>query len=166
MCVALAALAAEVEMEGPAGQRRIALTDFHRLPGDEPHIETALLPGELITAVILPSGPFAARSAYRKVRDRSSYAFAVVAVAAALDLEPDGTIRDVRLAFGGVAHKPWRACAAEGALRGVGAAPETFDAALRLELADAVPLPGNGFKIELTRRVAVAVLSELARSVP
>jgi xanthine dehydrogenase YagS FAD-binding subunit len=166
MCVALAALAAEVETEGPAGQRRMALTDFHRLPGDEPHIETALLPGELITAVVLPSGPFAGRSAYRKVRDRSSYAFAVVAVAAALDLEPDGTIRDARLAFGGVAHKPWRAWAAEGALRGAGAAPETFDAALRLELADAVPLPGNGFKIDLTRRVAVAVLSELARSVP
>ena len=164
MCVALAALAAGVETEGPAGPRRIALTEFHRLPGDEPHIETALLPGELITAVVLPPGPFAARSAYRKVRDRSSYAFAVISVAAALDLEPDGTIRDARLALGGVAHKPWRAWAAEGALRGARAEPNAFDAALRLELADAVPLPGNGFKIDLARRVAIAVLSDLCGS--
>ena len=114
MCVALAALDAVVHLEGPDGARSLKLVDLHRLPGDRPDIETELGPGELITAVELPPLPFAARSTYRKVRDRASYAFALVSVAAALDLAPDGTVRDVRLALGGVAHKPWRAWARGG----------------------------------------------------
>ncbi|MEJ5979355.1 xanthine dehydrogenase family protein subunit M [Novosphingobium sp. PS1R-30] len=161
MAVALAAFDAEVELAGASGNRRLPLTDLHRLPGDRPDIETLIEPGELITAVRLPPLPFAKRSAYRKVRDRSSYAFTLVSVAAALDVE-DGRIRDVRLAFGGIAHKPWRARKAEAALRGMPASATTFADAIDVELADAQPLRDNGFKIELMRRTGVAVLAELA----
>ena len=157
MGVALAALDAVVHLAGPAGSRAVPLTDFHRLPGHTPEIETALRPGELITAVAVPALPFAARSVYRKVRDRASYAFALVSVAAALDVE-DGSVKDVRLALGGVAHKPWRAWKAEAALRGRPATVEAFGAAMDAELADATPLKDNGFKIDLARRTAVAVL--------
>jgi xanthine dehydrogenase YagS FAD-binding subunit len=162
MCVALAALDAQVRLEGSAGSRALPLTDLHRLPGERPDIETELAPGELIVAVDLPPLPFAARSTYRKVRDRASYAFALVSVAAALDLAPDGTVRDLRLALGGVAHKPWRAFAAEAALRGRQGTPEAFRAAAEAELEAAAPLSHNGFKVELAARTVTAVLEDLA----
>jgi xanthine dehydrogenase YagS FAD-binding subunit len=161
MAVALAALDAVVHLRGDAGDRSVPLTEFHRLPDDRPDVETVLAPGELITAIELPPLPFAARSTYRKVRDRASYAFALVSIAAAIDME-DGRIKDVRLAFGGVAHKPWRAFAAEAALRGQPATRETFAAAIDAELAAARALKDNGFKIELARRVTIATLTELA----
>lgn len=162
MCVALAALDAVVEVEGAGGTRSIPLVDFHRLPGDRPDIETALVPGELITAIILPPMPIAARSTYRKVRDRASYAFALVSVAAAIDLDAKGVVRDVRIALGGVAHRPWRASRAEAALRGRPAGDAAYRAAAEAELAAAEGLAGNGFKIELARRTIAAVLGELA----
>ena len=161
MCVALAALDAIVHVEGTGGARTVPIVDFHRLPGERPDVETVLAPGELITAVEIPAMPFATRSTYRKARDRASYAFALVSVAAALDVA-DGTVRDVRLALGGVAHKPWRARTAEAALVGQTATEITFRAAADAELADARPLSGNGFKIELARRAIVASLGELA----
>lgn len=162
MCVALAALDATVHLDGPEGARSLPFDAFHQLPGDTPWQETALRAGELITAVEVPPLPFATRSAYRKVRDRASYAFALVSVAAALDLDADGTIRDVRLALGGVAHKPWRATAAEARLRGEKATSALFDAAAEVELGQAVPLAHNGFKIELAKRTISAVLAGLA----
>lgn len=165
MCVALAALDAVAHLRGPNGERRIALKDLHRLPGDRPDIETALQPDELIAAVELPVLEFSARSTYRKVRDRSSYAFALVSVAAAVAVE-GGRITDVRLALGGVAHKPWRARKAEEALRGKPADAAHFNAAAVAELADARPLADNGFKVDLARRTIVAVLSELAGNAP
>ncbi|MFC0204576.1 FAD binding domain-containing protein [Novosphingobium soli] len=161
MCVALAALDAQVHLRSGAGERTLPLVDFHRLPGDRPDIETMLEPGELITAIALPPLPPAARSTYRKVRDRSSYAFALVSVAAVLEVE-DGRIRDVRLALGGVAHKPWRAHAAEEMLREGPATAQAFAAAAEAELAAAEGLKDNGFKIELARRTIAAVLTELA----
>ncbi|CAN5892707.1 FAD binding domain-containing protein [soil metagenome] len=160
MCVALAALGAIVHLRGTHGERMVPITDLHRLPEDHPQIETLLEPGELITAVELPPLPMAARSTYRKVRDRASYAFALVSVAAALELE-GGTVKGVRLALGGVAHKPWRAWKAEAALQGKPATPEHFRAAAEAELADAVALRDNAFKIELARRAIVAALTEL-----
>ncbi|HTE37484.1 MAG TPA: FAD binding domain-containing protein, partial [Reyranella sp.] len=161
MCVALAALDAAVHLRGAGGERRLALVDLHRLPGDRPDLETNLQPGELIVAIELPALPPAARSTYRKVRDRASYAFALVSVAAVLELDA-GQVKDVRLALGGVAHKPWRASRAEAALRGQPATGASFRAAAEAELADAVPLRDNGFKIELARRTIAAVLAELA----
>jgi xanthine dehydrogenase YagS FAD-binding subunit len=162
MCVALAALDAVVHLEGPKGPRHLKLVDLHRLPGDTPDIETELRAGELITAVAIPALPFAMRSTYRKVRDRSSYAFALVSVAAALDIDDKGTVRDVRLALGGVAHKPWRAAAAEQALRGAPASKENFIRAAEAELKAAVGLADNAFKIELAKRVIVNTLQKLA----
>jgi xanthine dehydrogenase YagS FAD-binding subunit len=161
MCVALAALDAVVHTRGAGGERTIALCDLHRLPEDHPERETVLEPGELIIAVEVPPLSFATRSAYRKVRDRSSYAFALVSVAAALELDGD-TVRDVRLALGGVAPKPWRARRAEETLRGARATSESFRDAADAELADARALAGNGFKIELARRTIAAVLDGLA----
>jgi xanthine dehydrogenase YagS FAD-binding subunit len=160
LCVSLAALDAVVHTRAGGGAREIPLTELHRLPEDHPERETALEPGELITAVVVPALPFASRSAYRKVRDRSSYAFALVSVAAALDLDGDA-VRDVRLALGGVAPKPWRARRAEEALRGAPASPESFRRAADAELAGAVALRDNGFKIELASRTLVAVLEGL-----
>ncbi len=162
MCVALAALDASVEIDGPSGRRVIAFADLHRLPGDAPERDTMLEPGDLITSVVLPQLSFARRSTYRKVRDRSSYAFALVSVAAALDIGDDGRIRDIRLALGGVAHKPWRATKAEAALRGERPTATAIRAAAEAELADAVPLRDNGFKIDLARRTLVAVVADLA----
>lgn len=161
MCVALAALDATVRLRGPAGERSVPFGDFHRLPGDRPDVETILEPGELITAIVLPPLPLAACSTYRKVRDRSSYAFALVSVAGALSIE-EGRVRDVRLALGGVAHRPWRAARAEAVLRGGPVSQAAFRAAADAELADARPQKDNGFKIELARRTIVAVLNELA----
>jgi xanthine dehydrogenase YagS FAD-binding subunit len=160
MCVALAALDAIVHLRGASGERTIALTQLHRLPEDHPDIETALEPGELITAVELPPSELAAHSTYRKVRDRGSYAFALVSVAAALELDGDG-VADVRLALGGVAPKPWRAWRAEAALRGSPATEESFLGAADAELAEARPLAGNAFKVDLTRRTLAAVLQTL-----
>ena len=161
MCVALAALDAVVHLNGRSGERTIALCELHRLPEDRPDIETVLEPGELITAVQLPAPNLAARSTYRKVRDRSSYAFALVSVAAALELDGDA-VAGVRLALGGVAPKPWRAWRAEEALRGRPATETSFLAAADAELADARPLAGNAFKVELARRTLVAVLQQLS----
>ena len=161
MCVALAALDAIVHLRGGGGERTLPLAELHRLPDGRPDIETMLEPGELITAIALPAAPWLARSTYRKVRDRASYAFALVSVAAALRIE-DGAVADVRLALGGVAHKPWRARKAEDALRGRPATAESFRAAARAELADAAPLSHNGFKVELAERAIVAVLEDLA----
>ncbi len=161
MAVALAALDAVVHIQGASGARAVPLVGFHRLPGGRPDIETVLEPGDLITAIALPALPMAARSTYRKVRDRSSYAFALVSVAAALDVAEDGTVRDVRIALGGVAHKPWRALVAERALRGQPATENSFRAAAEAELADAAPLRHNAFKVELARRTIAATLVEL-----
>jgi xanthine dehydrogenase YagS FAD-binding subunit len=163
MCVALAALDALVHVKGASGERTLPLTALHRLPEDHPERDTALEPGELITAVELPApSPAAAASTYRKVRDRASFAFALVSVAAALQVK-DGVVTDVRLALGGVAHKPWRALRAEAALRGAPARDEAFRAAADIELADARPLRDNAFKIELAARTITAVLGELTR---
>ncbi|WP_294190815.1 xanthine dehydrogenase family protein subunit M [uncultured Sphingomonas sp.] len=161
MCVALAALDAVVHLASVSGTRTLPLTELHRLPGDHPELDTVLQPGELITAVELPASALAANSTYRKVRDRASYAFALISVAAAIEVT-DGRIDDVRLALGGVAHKPWRAMLAEEALRGRPASLDTFRAAAEAELAAAVPLSENGFKIELAKRTITAVLAELA----
>jgi xanthine dehydrogenase YagS FAD-binding subunit len=162
MAVALAALDATVRVLGPDGERTVPLVEFHRLPGDAPERDTVLAHGELITAVDVPPLPFAERSRYYKVRDRASYAFALVSVAAALDLA-GGTVRDARIAFGGVAHKPWRATRAEASLRGAPATEETFRRAAEEELAGAQPLDGNGFKIPLVRNTLAMVLRELAQ---
>jgi xanthine dehydrogenase YagS FAD-binding subunit len=162
MCVALVALDAVVHIEGAAGKRTLKLADLHRLPGDTPEFETELAPGELIVAIELTPLPFARSSIYRKVRDRASYAFSIVSVAAALDVGADGAIRDVRLALGGVAPKPWRAVAAEATLRGKPATDINFHAAASAELEHATALRDNGFKIELAKRVIVSALHELS----
>ncbi len=160
MCVALAALDTVVHLRSAAGERTVALCDLHSLPEDRPDIETVLEPGELITAVELPPSEIAAQSTYRKVRDRSSYAFALVSVAAALKLDGD-TISDARVALGGVAPKPWRGWRAEETLRGRPATEATFLQAADAELADARPLAGNAFKVDLTRRTLTAVLRQV-----
>ena len=160
MCVALAAFDAVAHLRGPQGERTLPFDALHLLPGEHPEVETALRPGELITAIALPSLAFSGRSTYRKVRDRASYAFALVSVAAVLELQ-DGVVKDVRIALGGVAHKPWRARLAEAALRGRPATQASFRAAAEAELAQAVPLRDNGFKVELAKRTITAVLGEL-----
>jgi xanthine dehydrogenase YagS FAD-binding subunit len=160
MCVALAALDAKVWLRGRDGERSLPLTEFHRLPGDRPDLETVLEPGELITAVELPFLAEAANSTYRKVRDRSSYAFALVSVAAMLQVR-DGKVAQVRVALGGVAPKPWRAGRAEAVLAGQPATADNFRAAAEVELDAAAPLPGNAFKVELAKRTVTAVLGEL-----
>ncbi len=160
MAVALAALDAVVEVESVRGTRRVPLVGLHRLPGDTPHVETVLERDELITAVELPPAPVAATSRYRKVRDRASYAFALVSVAAALEVT-DGAVTDVRLALGGVAPRPWRAHEAERLLLGGPATDDAFRAALAAELAPAVARPQNDHLIELVQRTAVATLHRL-----
>src|SRR5579863_2786837 len=162
MAVAMVALDAIVRVLGPNGERTIPLVNFHRLPGDEPQRDTVLEHGELITAIDLPKLPFATRSHYRKVRDRASYAFALVSVAAALDVS-DGIVRDARIAFGGVAHVPWRAMKAEAVLRGAPATEEVFRQAAEAEFADAQPLRDNAFKVPLARNVLVRTLLGLAQ---
>jgi xanthine dehydrogenase YagS FAD-binding subunit len=162
MCVALAALEAIVRVQGPQGERAIAFEEFHRLPGDSPNVETSLQPNELITAVDLPPLPFTQRSHYLKVRDRASYAFALVSVAAALEMD-GGTIKTARLALGGVAHKPWRAQKAEQALAGKPPNEQSFRAAAEAELADAKGYKYNSFKIELAKRAIVQALSTVAK---
>ncbi|MFS8199751.1 FAD binding domain-containing protein [Streptomyces sp. CWNU-52B] len=161
MGVALTAFDAVVHYETADGTGQLPLTEFYLPVGDTPHRETALPPGALITGVTLPPAPVAANSRYRKVRERASYAFAIGSIAAALDVQ-DGVVRDVRLAFGAVASRPWRAHAAEQALIGGPVDAEAFAAAADAELAAARPLPHNGYKVTLMRNLVVAVLSELA----
>ncbi|MCK1817684.1 xanthine dehydrogenase family protein subunit M [Streptomyces sp. XM4011] len=166
MAVAMTALDAEVRVLGPDGERTVPFGALHRLPGDTPERDTVLGHGELITAIDLPALPIARRSAYRKVRDRASYAFALVSVAAAVEVR-DGVITDARIAFGGVAHVPWRARRAEEVLRGSEVSDRRYRAAADAELADARPLEGldggNGFKIPLLRRTLAATLRDLVR---
>jgi xanthine dehydrogenase YagS FAD-binding subunit len=158
MCVALAALDAVVQVSGAKGDRAIPFSEFHRLPGDTPQIETVLQPGELITAVDLPNSPFAEQSHYLKVRDRTSYAFAVVSVASALDIN-NGTIRNARMALGGVAHKPWRSVEAEKILVGAKPNEQTFQAAAAATLRGAKGYKHNAFKVELAKRAIVRSLT-------
>ena len=160
MAVALAALDATVVVLGRQGERRISIGDFHRLPGDAAERDTVLEHGELIIAVELPALPVAAHSAYYKVRDRASYAFALISVAAAMEVR-SGQVHDVRIAFGGVAHKPWRALRAEATLRGTAATAENYGRAADAELADAVPLKHNAFKVPLARNTLQMVLRGL-----
>ncbi len=163
MAVALAALDATVHVQGAAGPRRLPLDELYRLPGEHPERETTLAPDELITAVELAPPP-GGSSHYRKVRERRSYAFALVSVAAILATGADGTVTEVRLAFGGVAPVPWRARRAEAALRGGPGDAERFRDALRAELATAAPLPGNTYKLPLLENMAVRTLTDLAQA--
>jgi len=165
MCVALAALEAKVHVAGPSGERMIVFSDFHRLPGDTPQRDTNLGSDEIIVAVELPPRGFAANYSYLKIRDRLSYAFALVSVAAALELE-GGSIREARLALGGVAHKPWRDNAAEAALRGRAADQAAFEQAADLLLRGAKGFGRNDFKIDLARRAIVRTLGQAARGTP
>ena len=157
MCVAMAALDAVVRVQGPQGEREIPFAEFHRLPGDHPETDTNLNHDEIITAVDLPAAPWARDSHYLKVRDRASYAFAVVSVAAALAVE-DGKIQTARVALGGVAHKPWRAHEAEEKLVGAEASKETFQAAAEAAMQHAKGYKYNDFKVELTKRSIVRAL--------
>jgi xanthine dehydrogenase YagS FAD-binding subunit len=160
MAVALAALGATVHVTGAGGERTIPIPGLHRLPGEEPQRDTVLGPGELIVALELAAPVMAERTRYRKVRDRASYAFAVVSVAAAVELDGD-TIADCRIAFGGLAHVPWRAERAEGELRGQTAGEAAFRAAADAELAGAEPLRDNAFKLPLARNTLVSTLTEV-----
>ncbi|MDJ1131534.1 FAD binding domain-containing protein [Streptomyces iconiensis] len=161
MAVALAALDAQVEVLGPEGRRTVPAADFHRLPGDTPQQDTVLRPGELVLAVSVPPPHEGARSAYRKARDRASYAFALASVAAVLAVR-EGTVTHAALAFGGLAHRPWRARAAEEVLVGSAANAHTFARAADAELGAARPLGDNEFKVPLARSLAVNLLTTLA----
>ncbi len=163
MCVALAALDARVQLVGAGGVRTVPLVDLHRLPGERPDLETVLEPGELIAAVELPPSPFGRSSAYRKVRDRASYAFALVSVAAGLDRARGQGRRRPHRARGRGAQAVARRSRRGGAARRPGQR-EAFEAALDDELADARPLGGNAFKIDLAKRTLGAVLTELSGS--
>jgi xanthine dehydrogenase YagS FAD-binding subunit len=165
MCVALAALDATVHVAGPAGERAIAFSDFHRLPGDTPQHDTTLQQNEIVTAVELPARGFATNYTYLKIRDRLSYAFALVSVAAALELDNE-TIKEARLALGGVAHKPWRDTSAEAVLHGQRAEPSSFTRAAEMLLRDAKGFAHNGFKIDLARRAIVRALTQAAAGTP
>jgi len=165
MCVALAALEAQIRVMGPAGERVIAFADFHRLPGDQPRHDNTLGREEIITAIELPPHGFAAHYTYLKIRDRLSYAFALVSVAAALELDGE-TITEARLALGGVAHKPWRVPAAEAALRGQAASEASFARAADALLHGAKAYAHNAFKIELARRATIRALTQAARGTP
>jgi xanthine dehydrogenase YagS FAD-binding subunit len=165
MCVALAALDARVCMTGPSGDRTLPFADFHRLPGDAPQYDTNLGADEVITAVELPSQGFADNYSYLKIRDRLSYAFALVSVAAALELEGD-TIKQARLALGGVAHKPWRDPDVELSLRDKIANATSFAGAAELLLRGARGYSHNAFKIELARRAIIRTLTQAARGTP
>lgn len=166
-CVPLAALDAAVEIEGPKGTREVALEDFHRLPGDAPERETALAPGELIVGLRLPpeAAAFRAHARYLKVRERTSYAFALVSVAAGLRIE-DGIVREARLALGGVAAKPWRARSAEDLLAGAEPGEDAFARAADAALDGATPSNANAWKIELARRVVRRALARAAAGTP
>jgi xanthine dehydrogenase YagS FAD-binding subunit len=165
MCVALAALGAKVHVVGPRGEREIAFADFHRLPLDTPERDTNLEPNELVAAVELPAQGFPGNSTYLKIRDRLSYAFALVSVAAALELE-GGRIKEARLALGGVAHKPWRDLQAEAALRDQEPTEANFKRAAEMLLRDAKGFAHNAFKIGLAERAIIRALTQAARGTP
>jgi xanthine dehydrogenase YagS FAD-binding subunit len=161
MSVALAALEAVVRVSGPNGERTIAFADFHRLPADRPDVDTTLQPGELITAVDLPPPLFSAHSHYLKVRDRASYAFALVSVAAALQMDGE-RVRTARIALGGVAHKPWRASVAEQMLNGQPLTQASLNNAAAAALRDARPQQDNRFKVQLAQRAIVRAVNQAA----
>ncbi len=165
MCVALCALDATVRVSGPQGERTIAFADYHRLPGDAPERDNTLQPGELVTAIDLPAEDFSANYTYLKLRDRLSYAFALVSVAVAMRLD-GGTIAEARVALGGVAHKPWRQPAAEAALKGKAASPEAFATFANALLQGARGQGHNDFKIDLARRTIVRALTQAANGTP
>ncbi|MGH1587777.1 FAD binding domain-containing protein [Methylobacterium phyllosphaerae] len=165
MCIALAALEATVQVSGPQGDRSIPFSEFHRLPGDAPEQDTTLSPGEIIVAVDLPESRYPQHYTYLKLRDRLSYAFALVSVAAALEFDGD-TVKTARLALGGVAHKPWRNREAEALLEGKPASRESFQAAADRVVAEAKPQSENGFKIDLARRAIVRGLEQAAAGTP
>ncbi|WP_030379099.1 MULTISPECIES: FAD binding domain-containing protein [unclassified Streptomyces] len=165
MAVALAALDAEVQLYGADGKRKVPVAEFHRLPGEHPERDTEIRPGELITGVVLPAATAGLPSAYRKARDRASYAFALASVAAVLEVA-DGVVHRAGIAFGGVAHRPWRARRAEEALLGAAPTADAFEHAVDLELAAARPLGDNAYKVPLTRGVALDVLTRLAPRTP
>jgi len=164
MAVALCALDATVQLSGPQGERSVPIADFHRLPGDTPWRDANLADGELITAVDLPPSPFATHSHYVKVRDRASYAFALVSVAAALALE-DGVVTDLRIVLGGVAHRPWRSTGAEDALRGQALSDEGLAAAAEAAIEGARPFMHNAFKVELARRTVMRAVRQAGETV-
>src|SRR6266436_3397204 len=165
MCVALAALEAKVHVAGPAGERAIAFADFHRLPGGTPQRDTNLAPSEIVIAVELPAQGFAKNHTYLKIRDRLSYAFALVSVAVGLEMDGN-TIRQARLALGGVAHRPWRDQSVEAALKGQPADQNNFARAAEMLLRDAKGFKHNAFKIDLARRAIVRALTQAARGTP
>jgi xanthine dehydrogenase YagS FAD-binding subunit len=165
MCVALAALDATIRVTGPDGARTIRIGDYHRLPGDEPQRDNTLDPGELVTAIDLPADDFSAHYSYLKLRDRLSYAFALVSVAVALKMD-GGNVVDARIALGGVAHKPWRVPAAECLVKGKPPSPVTFGAAADALLAGAVGQGANDFKIPLARKAIVRALQQAASGTP
>jgi xanthine dehydrogenase YagS FAD-binding subunit len=160
MAVALVALGAVVHLQGPEGERSLPIAELHRLPGAEPQRDTVLGHGELITAVEVPPLAFAVRGRYEKVRERASFSFAVVSLAVALDVDGEG-VRDVRIALGGLAHKPWRALLAEQSLRGGSASREAFARAADAELSAARPLRDNAYKLPLARNLIVETLADL-----
>ena len=165
MCVALAALEAVVHVSGPRGERAIPFAAFHRLPGDHPELDTTLAQDEIITAVELPPEGYAANYTYLKLRDRSSYAFALVSVAAGMTVE-GGKVTKARIALGGVAHKPWRVPEAEALLEGKQVGPEAFEAVAARLLQGAQGYGENSFKIDLARRAIVRALSQAAAGTP
>jgi len=166
MCVALAALEAQVRISGPNGERVVPFADYHRLPGDEPWRDNTLVAGDLVTAIDMPPGDFGRHYTYLKLRDRLSYAFALVSVAVAMRLGADGAIEIVRIALGGVAHKPWRLPEVEGSLQGERPSRPAFSAAAGRLTADAVGRGGNDFKIELARRAVTRALQQAADGTP
>jgi xanthine dehydrogenase YagS FAD-binding subunit len=159
MCVALAALEATVNVTGANGERSIPFEDFHRLPGDTPNLDTNLRPDEIIVSIDLPPQGFAGHHAYLKLRDRTSYAFALVSVAVGLEMDGD-TVKETRIALGGVAHKPWRNRAAENQLNGQRAINENFHAAAETVFREAKGFTYNSFKIELGKRAVVRALHQ------
>jgi xanthine dehydrogenase YagS FAD-binding subunit len=165
MCVALAALEAVVQVEGRDGPRAIPFAEFHRLPGDTPHVDNNLRADEIITSIDLPAKGFAENYTYLKLRDRASYAFALVSVAAALEMDGD-TVREARLALGGVAHKPWRDLEAEEMLKGQAASRENFQRVADFILRDARGYGHNTFKIELAKRAIPRALRQAAAGTP
>jgi xanthine dehydrogenase YagS FAD-binding subunit len=158
MCIALAALEAQIRVRGPKGERTIPISEFHRLPGSTPNIDTNLRPDELVLSIDLPKSPYAPHSHYLKLRDRASYEFALVSVAAALELDGEN-IHTARFALGGVSHKPWRSQDAEKSLAGKRASKENFRAAAEIALKDAKPQRDNAFKVEMAKRAIVRALS-------
>ena len=166
LCVALAALEATVRVSGPDGERAVPFADYHRLPGDEPWQDNTLCPGELVTAIDLPAEDFSAHHTYLKLRDRLSYAFALVSVAVAMRLESDGTVGEARVALGGVAHKPWRVPDAEAMLRGERPSDDAFRAVAERVLEGAIGRGANDFKTELARRAIVRALRQASDGTP